>query len=507
MSVRTRLLLSMGALAAVLVLPALYGLNQLREVERIANSLEGKHAAAQVALGNLQRQLNRADRLQREYVALGEPSTRRELEDVIGTTGAAVARLRWAGYDEGARRLRAGLQEVHARASELYDLVEAGETQEATARFDRFVSALSAVRTTGRSVAAEIDRRSTAAASRAGRIAGRATLTTALGVAGGLLLAIVLGRVTTRTITAPLGRLREATESVAEGKFRAGEDLAVERDDELGAVSRAFETMQERLDDLNELRAELLGASSHRLKTPISVMLGYTEMLADSASDRLEEQERAYLSAIDGQLEELRERVDRLLKLSRVEAGQLDVALEPVPTRPLFDELRRTFEPLAHQQKIDFSVEVADDVPETVRADPDRLRVEVVGNLLENAFRATEAGGEVRVRVGGGGAPGDGNPEAPATDGDGDSEDEGGEGEPEGRNERWSIVVSDTGTGIPSEELDRIFDRYYQVGRENEGVGLGLAMARSVVEAHGGTIRAESEPGRGSTFRVTMAVS
>lgn len=494
MSVRARLLLSTGAIAAVLVLPAVYGLYQLREVESIASGLEGRHAAAQVALGNLQSLLTRADRLQREYVALREPATRRELEAVLDSTESPVAGLREAGYGEGATRLAGGLEELRGTADTLQSLVEAGETRRATARFERFAASLSAVQASSRSVASEIDRRSTAAAARAGRIARRATVTAAVGVGVGLLLAVGLGLFATRSITAPLTRLRAATESVAHGDFRAPSDLAVERDDELGAVSRAFAAMQERLADLDELRAELLGATSHRLKTPISVIQGYTEMLEDSAADTLMDDERAYLEAIDEQASELRDRVDRLLKLSRVEAQDLDVVPEPVPTRPLFDEVEKVFAPLARQQAIDFSVKVSEDVPETVRADPDRVRVEVVGNLLENAFRVTEAGGEVAVRVlaGDRGEVGEGEASPDSAPGE--------------REQRWTIEVSDTGSGIPPADLERIFDRYYQVGGDGGGIGLGLAVARSVVDAHDGDIRVESEPGEGSTFRVVLPV-
>lgn len=512
MSVRTRLLLAMGGIAVVLVVPALHGLQQLREVQRIARTLEGRHAAAQVALGDLQSLLDRADRLQRAYVALGEPSAREGLEAAVDSAGGAVERLREAGYGDGARRLTDRLTEVRESSGEVHDLVESGETRAATARFDQFVAAVSAVRAAARAVAAEIDRRSTAAAERAGRIARRATLTTAGGVAAGLLMAVLLGLLITRSLTSPLARLRVATESLAEGEFREEADLATQRDDELGAVSRAFASMQERLAELNELRAELLGATSHRLKTPVSVIQGYLEMLEDGTADALGEEERAYLAAMKEQVTDLRERVDRLMELSRVESEELDVAPEPVPVRPLFGEVQRTFEPLAGQQQIMFSVEMDDDMPHTVEADPDRLRDDLVGNLVENALSATEPGGTVRVRVTPEmSEPGCGEPDDMPAGGDAEESGARESGTADGKGERtverWSIEVSDTGSGIPQQELHRIFDRYYQVGEGTGGIGLGLAVARSVVQAHGGEIEAASEEGEGSTFRVVLPVS
>lgn len=503
MSVRARLLLAMGGIAAVLVVPAAYGLHQLREVQRIATNLGGRHAAAQVALGDLQRQLNRSDRLQREYVALGEPSTHRRLEATIDSAGRAAGRLREAGYGGGARQLTDGLERVRARSDEVRELVEAGERRTATAKFAQFAAAVSSVRAGARSVAAEIDRRSTAAAGRAGRISRRATLNTAAGVAAGILLAVLMGLLITRNLTSPLTRLRAATESLAEGEFQRDADLALEREDELGAVSRAFAAMQERLAELNELRAELLGATSHRLKTPISVIQGYLEMLEDDAAEMLGEEEREYLASMDEQISDLQDRVDRLLELSRVESEDLTVVQEPVPVRPLFGEVRRIFEPLASQQEIAFSVEVDGDMPHMVEVDPDRLRNEVVGNLVENAFTATGAGGAVAVRV------------APVTEPEGDDRAQAagaagaaGADEPdESAVAAWSIEVVDTGSGIPRDDLDRIFDRYYQVGEGTGEIGLGLAVARRVVEDHGGRVRAESVPGKGSRFRVELPLA
>lgn len=508
MTVRTRLVLSMAAIAAVLVVPAVYGLSRLHEVQDIAGRLEGQHAAAQVALGEVEGAVGRADRLGRQYVALGEPSAREQLRTTLWSAESAIARLRTAGYARGADRLAARMDEATRHAGRLYALVGDGETGRATAYFDRYAASLDSVRRTVRQVAERVDARSTAAAERAGRIGRRATLTTAFGIGAGLLLAIGTGLVITRNITVPLDRLRAATEEVAEGNLEGDADLDLERSDELGTVSRAFASMRDRLAELNQLRAELLGATSHRLKTPISVILGYTEMLADSAGDALDEEERGYLAAVDEQVEELRGRVDRLLKLSRVEAGELRIERETAPVRPLFQDVEHTFEPLARQQRIGFSVEVDEGVPETAEVDPDRLRDDLVGNLVENAFKHTGSGGEVSVRVRGGAGepPSPPDPDAGPSSAGRDADPPGPEAAPSSADagRSWTIEVTDTGEGIPAGELERIFDRYYQVGEEGDGVGLGLAVARSVAEAHGGRIEAESEPGVGSTFRVTL---
>ena len=147
-----------------------------------------------------------------------------------------------------------------------------------------------------------------------------------------------------------------------------------------------------------------------------------------------------------------------------------------VQSSELFGAVRRMFEPLAKQKNIAFDVIVADDFPRVLRADPDRLRNEVLGNLLSNAFKFTPEGGSIRLEAH-------------------DSTDD-----------RVRIAVCDSGGGIPQEDLEHIFDKFYQVGPEAraQGSGLGLAIAREIVEAHGGDITAESAPGKGTTFHILL---
>jgi signal transduction histidine kinase len=147
-----------------------------------------------------------------------------------------------------------------------------------------------------------------------------------------------------------------------------------------------------------------------------------------------------------------------------------------VESAALFGAVRRMFEPLAKQKRIDFDVVIAPGYPAIMRADPDRLRNEVVGNLLSNAFKFTPEGGSIRVRA------------YNAAD------------------DRLGIDVQDTGGGIPQDELAHIFDKFYQVGAEAraQGSGLGLAIAREIVEAHGGEVSAESAHGKGTTFHILL---
>ena len=167
--------------------------------------------------------------------------------------------------------------------------------------------------------------------------------------------------------------------------------------------------------------------------------------------------------------------INQLLDLSRFEAGGLPIEPVPVDLRALLAQVEGAFRALAEQKQIDFRVETAPDLPREAMLDHDRIRHEVLGNLLSNAFKFTPSGGRIRV-------------DAAAPDG------------------KVTFRVSDSGVGIPEDQLEHIFEKYYQVGREAkaQGSGLGLAIAKHVVEAHGGTIRASSRMGEGTTFDIAL---
>jgi signal transduction histidine kinase len=189
----------------------------------------------------------------------------------------------------------------------------------------------------------------------------------------------------------------------------------------------------------------------------------------------LVEKQREVLQLIEEQTRALTRLVNQLLDLSRFEAGGLPIDPQPVDVRGLVGEVEKSFAALAVQKRIDFRVERADSLPQMVMLDPDRIRHEVLGNLLSNAFKFTPPGGTVELR---------------ATTEDG----------------ALRIDVMDTGVGIPEDELAHIFEKYYQVGAEAKakGSGLGLAIVKHVVDAHGGDIEVASEPGRGTTFRIRL---
>ncbi|AFV76536.1 PAS domain S-box [Thermus oshimai JL-2] len=223
--------------------------------------------------------------------------------------------------------------------------------------------------------------------------------------------------------------------------------------------------------EAERLKGEFIAAVSHELRTPLAVIMGLAELLKEEGlSPSAEESVELILESAF----RLKTMVDNLLDTSRLEAGRFEVNRRPVHLAPLLRDLARSFSGVARLSGVGFSVEV-EELP-LFLADPDRV-VQVVGNLLSNAFKFTPPGGEVRLS-------------ARATE------------------EAVVLEVADTGPGIPKEDLPRLFQRYARAKNAEKrgvsGTGLGLFISKHIVEAHGGRIEVETEEGKGSRFRVIL---
>lgn len=219
---------------------------------------------------------------------------------------------------------------------------------------------------------------------------------------------------------------------------------------------------------LETVRRDFISNISHELRTPLASLKALTETLQEGALDDPPAAHR-FLMQIENEVDSLSHMVSELLELSRIESGQVPLRLRPASP---YEILQKTLERLGIQaERADLKVVIDCDpnIPE-VLADPSRLE-EVVGNLFHNAIKFTPAGGEIILSA----KPQNGN---------------------------VLFCVSDSGIGIPAEELPRIFERFYKTDRARAGggTGLGLAIAKHVVEAHGGTIWAESIESQGSKF-------
>lgn len=247
--------------------------------------------------------------------------------------------------------------------------------------------------------------------------------------------------------------------------------LYAEEQQRATALARALEQQQE----LDRLKDEFLQNISHELRTPLALILGYAELMNSGELGELQSKQRGPVSVIARRVRMLSKMVNDLIAILAVEA--LELREEVVDLADLVRTMLVDFRVVAEKAELSLTAEVAPDLP-PVSGDPDQLR-RMLDNLLGNALKFTPAGGELTIRLW---LYGDGK----------------------------AIVldVTDTGIGIPPDQLGRVFDRFYQIDgsskRRYGGVGLGLALVKEIVEAHGGQVSVWSVVNEGSTFRVTL---
>ncbi|MFP4623100.1 MAG: ATP-binding protein [Gemmatimonadota bacterium] len=479
MTVRWRLLLTLGGIIVLLVIPSAYGVVQLRNLRDVAVNLETVHAGDVSALGQYAAAMAELDRFQRSFVAAadptgGDPALRSGMHRELARARRELGRVGDA-YEEELEPLFGILDSLAVASARIEALVEGGRADQATTYFEGVKPLLDTARAAVRQVEHAIEERGREQVAEARTLSAAAARTTLLTTTIAVLLTAALGLWTTRALSAPLRRLSFATRTVADGEFRPPPGLPYDRSDEIGDLSRSFRTMTERLAELDRLKSEFVGLATHELKTPINVIAGYTELLDEGLYGELSRKQREVLGLVQDQTRSLTLLVNQLLDLSRFEAGGLRVEPEPVPLDQLVREVEGSFRALATQKQIVFDVVRDPDLPTTLVIDHDRIRHEVLSNLLSNAFKFTPSGGRVAL-------------EAVAHDGE------------------VHFRVTDSGVGIPADQLERVFEKYYQVEREGraQGSGLGLAIAKHVVDAHSGRIRAASTEGEGTTFDIFL---
>ena len=303
----------------------------------------------------------------------------------------------------------------------------------------------------------------------------RMSLTRSLLVAtlAAALVALAVSAFVARQIARPIGRMLTATRRIAAGHYAERVPIAPSNTgDELGQLATSFNDMADSLEQAERRRLELVGNVAHELRTPIATLEGYLEGLLDGVVEPSTET----WARLHDEAGRLRRLVDDLQELSRAEARQMSLALRPVASIDLVRSAVARLSPSFAEKGLTLQTMVASDVP-LVMADSDRA-IQVLTNLLTNALRYTPAGGSVTVTT--------------ETDGN-----------------VVAFHVRDTGIGFAPELRDRLFDRFYRVDKSRSralgGSGIGLTIARALVEAMGGRIWAESDgPGKGSCFSFTL---
>jgi signal transduction histidine kinase len=296
------------------------------------------------------------------------------------------------------------------------------------------------------------------------------TLIERLALAGlvGIAVAGALAWYLTRRITKPVESLAEAADQVAEGHYDV-ELPQLPGGDEISHLASRFGEMADRLQEAEELERNFLMTVSHELRTPLTAIRGHVEALREGvAQDEASRRESLEVIAAEaGRLERL---VGDVLDLAKLDTRRFSLRSEEVDMARLLERAYTNFSEEARRRGIDYQSEI--NARPVIVADGDRV-LQIISNLLSNAFRWTPDGGRVELAL-------------------------------DQANGVVSVAVQDTGPGIAEDERDRIFRPFWS--RDGGGTGLGLAIARELAAAHGGSIVLESEPGRGARFELVLPV-
>lgn len=289
-------------------------------------------------------------------------------------------------------------------------------------------------------------------------------------IGGGVALAVTL--VLSRRILSPINALTEAARRLGKGDFTPR--LELKDKGEVGELARVFNTMATDLERAEQLRRNMVADVAHELRTPLSNIRGYLEAMNDGVM----KPDAEAIQSLNEEATRLTRLVDELQELSLAEAGELKLVCQAADTSRLINQAALAFQAQAASKGVSLSLDIEDALPQ-VNIDSQRM-AQVLHNLLDNAMAHTESDDSITIS-----AIKQGN---------------------------WiEVAVTDTGEGIPNEDLPNIFERFYRVDKSRArtagGSGLGLTIAKRLAEAHGGSIEVQSELGKGSRFAFTLSIS
>jgi signal transduction histidine kinase len=295
----------------------------------------------------------------------------------------------------------------------------------------------------------------------------RSTIAIGLAAVAGVAAAVAMGFLLAGGLLRPIRRLTAASQDLARGKLE--QQLPVTSQDELGQLTVTFNQMSADLLRADQERKRMTADITHDLSTPLQIISGYVEMLEDDEVKLTPQR----LEIIKTEIEHLRRLVGDLTTLSQVEAGVLDIQLQPAQPSVLLERVFQAYQPIAARQGVELSLDVSPSLPD-ILVDEGRM-VQVLKNLIENALRYTPQGGTIQLGA--------------------------------SANEKVQLRVTDSGAGIEADDLPYVFDRFYQAdkarGANSGKMGLGLAICKALVVAQGGSISAQSA-GKGQGTSIVM---
>lgn len=510
--VATKLVVGFGLLIAAMAALLVLHFSTLRGVVDANRDLSALASRLALSASEPARQLDVMEEMARKYQVTRDLRYAGRFEEAGASFDSTLRTLEAepleAGEREAIAELRVSWEDFRARASDLTRGLRPDPTGDsALFELDSLLAGLEVQtrRLSEASQAAMIERigAAAAAARRTERISWAA-------IGAALLLSLVVSAFITRSISEPLGRLAAGTRAVAEGDF--GHRLEPRHDDEFSRLARDFNRMTERLAELERAKQDFLSQVSHDLKSPLASMREAAALLLDEIPGPLTEKQRRLLQLSQRSGERLSSMISKLLDLSRMEAGTLEYQFRREDLADLARGAGEEFEARLPERELAMEARIPS-TPLLFECDGDRIG-QVVANLLENAIKFSPTGGTIRLAVR--------HLEAPPPDA------------PPVRRRRADgavlgpgyalLEVADEGPGVPDEEREAIFEKFHQLEAGKRvargGVGLGLAVCREIVSAHGGaiwTMRARGAGGdgdargaggdghaRGAVFRVLL---
>ena len=283
-----------------------------------------------------------------------------------------------------------------------------------------------------------------------------------------LAVSVVIAFLIARSVYRPVSKVTAAADKIADGDY--DQEVPVEGPKEIKTLAAHFNEMAGNVKESQMQLRHFVADVSHQLRTPLTSIQGFAQAILDGTAKDDEAREKA-ARVIDDESKRMIKQVNELLELSRMQSGQLELSLEPVDIKELLLHCQEVFSLRAEETGVRLITDIEPLVP--VSGDEDRLE-QVFSNLLDNALKNTPRQGEIIIR---------------------------------GRNienNKVEIMISDTGPGIPPEQIPYVFERFYQASGLRSGFGLGLAIVREIIIRHNGEIRVKSEPGEGTQFIITL---
>ena len=476
--------LALGSLAIITVVAGvnIYALVQLRQLTALSTQLVSYHYPAIETAQRLQASLYDQLKSERKYAAVHDAAFLKEFDNEAEEFRRTLKALRARAPAGDDQKLLEDTERLHAEYQFLFR-GEAGGTAAAfprpgagyPARRDELLAGIADALDSyiGRH---EAKVSSVVSDSRARSAQAEGIMQQLVIVA--VLVGLGLAGVASYSILRPLRRLQEYIRQIGQGKFGASVEVAAPSD--LRELVETVNWMGRKLQELDDMKAEFLAHISHELRTPLASIREGTQLLLDEIPGPLSRQQRETLQIMMDSSQRLIRLISMLLDLSKMEAGMMEYRFAPTDLMRVAEGSVKKIRLLAEAKHVQILTESPS---ASLRLSLDPARIEqVLDNLLSNAVKFSPEGTAVKLRM-----------------------------ESEARTGVVRISVSDSGPGIPPEDLPRIFERFYQgrvqAGNMLAGSGLGLALAKKVVEAHAGRIWAESELGKGTTVHVVLPLT